>query len=104
MRKYTVRFWNDVSKEVYEVWELQREKITKRDYDNILSSLFEMAAESIDNRSLFADIYYGGIEDLPAAGTLGVITVACETMADYPTINANIFINSVYRRTMNIAD
>lgn len=100
---YTVRFWNDVTKEIPAVMVFTAPRFTKHQYDIIVSQLFHLAAESIENRSLFADVYLGSETDLPAVGTLGVITVGCETYVDGSTIDAHIFCNSEHVRKMNIA-
>ena len=101
---YTVRFWNDVTKEIPAVMVFDTPRFTKRQYDIIVSQLFMLAAENIDNRSLFADVYEGSESNLPpVVGTLGVITIACETFVDGSTIDAHIFCNSVHVRKMNIA-
>ena len=97
---YTVRFWNDITKEIPVVMIFTAPRFTKRQYDIIVSQLFHLAAESIDNRSLFADVYIG---ENPAISALGVITVACETVVDGSTIDAHIFCNSEHVRKMNIA-
>lgn len=55
MKKYSVRFYNDVTKEVFYVMEMERKRFAKRDWDNIVLMLFQTACEGIDNRSLFAD-------------------------------------------------
>ena len=100
---YTVRFWNDVTKEIPAVMVFNAPRFTKRQYDIIVSELFMLAAESIDNRSLFADVYAGDEHNLPEIGTLGIITIACETCVDGSTIDAHIFCNSEHVRKMNIA-
>lgn len=103
--KYSVRFYNDVTKEIFCVFEMERERFTKRDWDNIILTLFQTACEGIENRSLFADVYYCKADDLKniPVNTLGVLTVACETTVDGSTIDAHIFANSQHVRNMNIA-
>lgn len=104
--KYTVRFYNDVTKEIPCVMEFDIPRFTKRQYDIILMELFYMAAESIENRSLFADVYCNTTSDdlknIPV-GTLGNLTIACETTTDGSEIWAHIFVNSTHVRNMNIA-
>lgn len=103
--KYSVRFYNDVTKEIFCVFEMERERFTKRDWDNIVLTLFQTACEGIENRSLFADVYCCKADDLKhiPVNTLGVLTVACETTVDGSTIDAHIFANSQHVRNMNIA-
>ena len=105
MKTYSVRFYNDITKEVFCVFEMQRERFTKRDWDNIVLTLFDMAAESNQNRSLFADVYYCTANELAniPVNTLGVLTVACETTVDGSEICAHIFANSQHVRNMMIA-
>ena len=105
MKTYSVRFYNDVTKEVFCVFEMQRERFTKRDWDNIVLTLFQTAAEGIENRSLFADVFCCTANDLKdtPVNTLGVLTVACETTVDGSEIWAHIFANSTHVRNMNIA-
>ena len=103
MKTYSVRFYNDITKSVFEAWEFQRTRFTKRDWDNIVLALFATAAKSIENRSLFADVYETEADEMPPIGTLGVITVACETTVNRSEIWAHIFANSTHVRSMCIA-
>lgn len=109
MKTYCVRFYNDVTKSVFCVMKMSREKFTKRDWNIIVSTLFEEACEGIDNRSLFADVYCCELNDMPPINLpgpypLGSLTVACETAVDGSTIWAHILANGTHVRTMNIAE
>ena len=104
--KYAVRFYNDVTKEIPCAMEFDIPRFTKRHYDLVLMELFEMASIGYENRSLFADVYRNAeladLKNIPL-GTLGNLTIACETTTDGSEIWAHIFINSTHVRNMNIA-
>ena len=102
---YTVRFYNNVTKEIFCVMEIERERFTKCDWDNVILTLFQTACEGIENRSLFANVYYCKACDLKhiPINTLGVLNVVCETTTDGENIDAHIFANNMHVRDMNIA-
>lgn len=83
MQKYTVEFINHTSKgtELLEFWELDRNRITRRDYRNIIACLFYSAAESIRYAFLTARVRCEG-ED--------VFTVKCDTKTSASTIRAYV--------------
>lgn len=102
---YTVRFYNNVTKEIFCVMEIERKRFTKRDWDNIILTVFHTACEDFTTRSLVADVYPCRANDLKhiPINTRGVLTVSCETVTDGENIDAHIFVNGVHVRNMNIA-
>ena len=102
---YAVRYYNDVTKEVFRAEEINIDRIDNRTFKRIVGVLFEEAGESYMNRSLFADVYpcdVDKLKDIPI-NSLGLLTIACETTTDGETIDAHIFVNSCHVRNMNIA-
>lgn len=94
MKKYEVMFNNNLTGESIEVHQVERPRLTKSEYDNVLLCLFSYAAESIAYKSLTATIYADGVK---------LHTIDCETTVDGSTITAHIYGDGKYIRDMVIA-
>lgn len=95
MKQYRAEVVNDRSGERMEVMEFTRKRFTKREWKNLLASMFIFAADSIDNRELHTSVYENDSE---------VLKIACDTKVDGSNIWANIYANNAFVRTMTIAD
>ena len=102
MKKYTVEIINHTAKgaELLEFWELDRPRITRQDYRNIITGLFYSAAESIRYAFLSARVRCEGEE---------VFTVKCDTKKSASSIHSYISAarpreKFVHLRTMTVAE
>lgn len=104
---YLIRVYNKISKDYPIILELSRKCFTKRDFDQIVETLFELAAESNENRQLVADVFRGecsaDVWTKAAARGVGEFAVFCTTHTDGSTINAHVLVNGQPYRVMNIA-
>lgn len=87
----TVKIINAVTGETPTIMEFSQRQFTKRQYDIVLSEMFMLAAESIENRDLSAEIN-------------GKSRVEMVTRVDGSVIWANVYVNGEYVRSMTIAD
>ena len=105
---YLVRVLNEVTKDYPVLLEFERERFTKRDFDNIVLTLFYLAAEGIENRQLVADVFRAetraDVWTKAAKHDIGTaFTVYCNTFVDGSTIDAYVRVNGNFYRKMNIA-
>lgn len=87
----TVVIRNTATGEAPTILEFSQPHFTKRQYNIVLSEMFFLAAQSIDNRDLSAEIN-------------GKNRVQMVTHVDGSVIWANVFVNGDYVRSMTIAD
>lgn len=94
MNNYRIVIWNNIANEPQTIMEMRRPYFTKREYDLVVQEMLFWAAKSIDYKSLTTDIY---------CNEKWAFCVACETIADYPRIDALVSANGLPVRCMNIA-
>ena len=104
---YLIRVYNKLTKEYPAILELSRERFTKRDFDQIIKTLFDLAAESNENSRLVADVFHGECSadawTRAVSRRVGDFAVFCSTDTTGSAIDAHILINSRPYRVMNIA-
>ena len=104
-KAYTAIITNLKSGENYEIMEWRNlRKFTKRQYDNVLLTLFDHACGGCENDSMAATIYDHGIHSLRGSGTKPVITLLCTTETDGANIWSDIHANGTFVRRMTIAN
>ena len=94
MNTYTITFWDDTKNEDLEIHEMNRKRFTKREYDNVILTLFYFAAQSIDFRNIHAEIRCNGEE---------IFRIYCKTRTDGSNITAQMTFNDYILRDIVIA-
>ena len=95
MKTYTAYIKNMHSQQIEEIQEMQRERMTKRDFGNIIQGLFSWAATSIDYSNLAAFIFCGDQE---------LMIINCKTVTDGSTIRARVSTGGKLLRIMTVAE
>ena len=95
MKTYRAYIKNMHSQQIEEIQVMQRKRMTKRDFANIVQGLFSWAAISVDYSNLAAFIFCEG-EDL--------MTINCKTVTDDSTIRACISTGGKLLRIMTVAE
>ena len=100
---YTIRIWNGITGEIMEVMETQG--FSKRTYKHIVETLFWLACDGIENRSLYADIYHceaSKLKYIPLSKK-GDFTISADTIVSGCNIWLNLWVNHSFIRCMAIA-
>lgn len=95
MKTYTAYIKNMHSQQIEEIQEMQRARMTKRDFGNIIQGLFSWAAISIDYSNLAAFIFCGDQE---------LMIINCKTVTDGSTIRARVSTGGKLLRIMTVAE
>ena len=77
---------------------MDREKLTKREFDTVLHWMFEMACRSIDYRNLRVDAYRDNEHIHDGVGSMRMYTIVSGS-----DIDAYMFVEHRLLRRMNIA-
>lgn len=80
------------------ILEMDREKLTKREFDTVLRWMFEMACRNIDYRNLRVVAYRDNEHIHDGVGSMRMCTIV-----DGSNIDAYLFVNHRLQRRMNIA-
>lgn len=111
MKTYTTRFLNCRNYEIFCATEVKREKFTKREFDQVISILFEAACESYLNDDLRADIFECDVDEMFRARytpdslqNKHRFTVTARTHDNKPEIYTTICVNDQPVRVMTVAD
>jgi hypothetical protein len=111
MKTYTTRFVNCRTYGIICTAEVKREKFTKREFDQIISFLFEAAAKSYLNDDLRADVFECDADEVYRARYTPDslqdkhrFTVTARTTDRKPEIYTTICVNDQPIRVMTVAD
>lgn len=95
MKTYTVYIKNMHSQQIEEVQEMQRERMTKRDFGNIIQGLFSWATISFDYSDLAAFIF---------CGYQVLMIINCKTVTDGSTIRVRVSTGGKLLRIMTVKE